>query len=327
MIMANAPYLWYIMVWFLCVLTMIWWRFLKVKHRSQVSITKKNSSLLIRHWSLRIFFIKHILLTGAVFFLALALLRPQKEGEDEEVNHEGRDLIIALDISRSMLAEEPARLARAKEKISQLVQQLGYDRVALILFSGTALVMCPLTADHEAFALFLRDVDVETISSGTTALDQALTTITAMIDRSPQRKHRLALLVTDGEDFSPLLTQAKDEVIKRGIHMVTLGIGSPQGAPIPRYDAAGNREGHVRDEQGNVVISRLNEPLLQTLARDSHALYVRTTEDTTDIATIVGWLKSFEKEDLGLTKRTVKYEYYAYPTMVSFLLFMVEWII
>jgi Ca-activated chloride channel family protein len=327
--LANWHYLFFVASWFIVVAGLVTYRFFKVRKNMGMLVASRYKKNLLRNWSLPRFIVKNILLLAALFFLALALLRPQGDPQEEQLPSQGRNLIIALDISRSMLAQDcqPNRLDCAKEKILKLVQELACDRVGLILFSGTAVVMCPLTNDHEAFALFLREVDVETISAGTTAMDQALRKIISLFDTLPECKHKLALIVTDGEDFSSSLSSAKEEVIKRDIHMITLGMGTGEGAPIPVYDATGRQQGHLKDDNHQIIISRLNEPILQALARDSAALYVRATANDSDVATMASWVHSFEQEEGSANKKVVMSEYYWYPAAISLLLLALEWIL
>ena len=193
--------------------------------------------------------------------LFLALLQPQWDKKEEMVEQRGRDLFIGLDISRSMLAQDivPNRLAFAKEKIKKLVKKLSCERVGLILFSGSTFVQCPLTSDYGAFYLFLNQIDAESISSGTTAIDAAIAQAIEAFNRGADRKHKLLILFTDGEDFSSNLTKIKQDAIGAGMHIFTLGVGTTDGAPIPLFDARGNQQGHQLDKKGKVVITRLNE--------------------------------------------------------------------
>ena len=160
-----------------------------------------------------------VLLSTALLFLFIALLRPQWNRSEETVMQEGRDLYIGLDISRSMLAVDckPNRLLYAKDKIKRLLKNLSSERVGLILFSGTAFVQCPLTSDYSAFYLYLDAVDAELISSGTTALDQAIRQALSSFFTTPERKNKLLVLFTDGEDFSHNLAGIKKEAAQENL--------------------------------------------------------------------------------------------------------------
>ena len=245
--------------------------------------------------------IKAALLVFGTLFLFVALLRPQGKEESEKVTQEGRDLFIALDISRSMLATDvlPNRLVCAKQKILEIVQALSCERVGLILFSGAACVQCPLTADFGAFSMFLEQIDAETISSGSTALDKAIAHALHAFKSMPDKKNKLLVLVTDGEDFSSNLASIKNDAQQQGMHIFALGVGSTQGAPVPLFDLHGKPKGHQKDRNGNVVISRLNEGILSALTQDVGGVYLRVTDDATDVKRLVGYVQQFEKEQFG----------------------------
>ncbi len=273
---------------------------------------------------------KMILMIIGCCSLFLALLQPQWDKKEETVEQEGRDLFIGLDISRSMLAQDfsPDRLSFAKQKIKKLLKKLSCERVGLILFSGSTFVQCPLTDDYGAFYLFLDQIDAETISSGSTALDAAIKEALSSFERGVQRKHKLIVLFTDGEDFSSNLTNVKQEAIDAGMHIFTIGVGTPEGAPIPLRDARGAQQGHQMDKKGNVIISRLNEGILSNLAHDSGGIYLRAQPDNDqDLDTLVRSVELFEKERMGDKKVSKFHEQYPYFVGVSFICFALEWLL
>lgn len=262
--------------------------------------------------------------------LFLALLQPQWDKKEEMVEQQGRDLFIGLDISRSMLAQDitPNRLAFAKEKIKKLVKKLSCERVGLILFSGSTFVQCPLTTDYGAFFLFLDQIDVESISSGTTAIDAAIAQAIEAFKRGVDRKNKLLVLFTDGEDFSSNLAQLKQEAINTGMHIFTVGVGTTDGAPIPLFDARGNQQGHQLDKKGKVVITHLNEGILYNLAQDSGGTYLRAQVDNdSDIDSLVQNVEQFEKERMDDKKISKFHEQYPYFVGVSFICFLLEWLL
>jgi len=242
---------------------------------------------------------------------------------------EGRDLYIALDISRSMLATDssPNRLICAKEKIKRLIKKLSCERVGLILFSGSAFVQCPLTSDYAAFHLYLDAVDAELISSGTTALDQAIRQALTSFVSIPERKSKLLVLFTDGEDFSHNLNDIKQEATDSHLSIFTIGVGTPEGAPVPLFDHHGNIIGHQKDAKGGVVISRLNEGILRTLSQDAGGSYIRATDNDDDVTAFVSAVNAFEKEELAEQKFSRYEDQYHYFLLVSFICFALEWLL
>jgi Ca-activated chloride channel family protein len=289
----------------------------------------KWSSIAVKNYSFIRSFLKVILISVGFFFLFLALLRPQGEAKENTAQEEGRDLLFALDVSRSMLATDsvPNRLEYAKKKIKKILSYLPCERVGLILFSGSAFVQCPLTNDYATFKMFLDQVDTETISSGSTALDQALAkgieTFTAM----PNKKNKILIVITDGEDFSANLSSTKQKAAQEGVHIFALGVGSLEGAPIPLFDQENIWTGHQRDSNGAIVISRLNETLLRSLAADVGGTYVQMVDDDTDLTFIVNRVEQFEKEAWGERVYIRKEERYPYCVLVSFICFLIEWLL
>lgn len=273
--------------------------------------------------------IQSILLFCGFLFLCIVLLEPQWNKKEQSVEQEGRDLFIALDISRSMLAQDcvPDRISCAKNKIRTLLDCLKCERVGLILFSGSTFVQCPLTTDYGAMLMFLQQIDVETISSGTTALDEAIKQAIAAFNVTPDRKNRLLVIFTDGEDFSHDLAAVKREAERIGMHIFTVGIGTVQGAPIPLFDNQGKQIGHQRNQQGGVVISQLNEPILRSVALDSGGSYIKMTDDDADMRAVCAQVMRFEKERFQDKKVTFFEQQYPYFVAVSFVCFLLEWLL
>ena len=272
--------------------------------------------------------IKAVLLSLALFFLWIALMRPQWRKRNVVVAQEGRDLLIALDISRSMLATDvaPNRLDRAKQKIKELLAMLPCERVGLILFSGSAFVQCPLTNDYSAFYMFLDHVDAETISSGTTALDAAIKR-SLDIYKDVAKKTKLLVIFTDGEDFSSNLKQYKTKAHEEGLHIFTIGVGTTEGAPVPLYDEEGKKIGYQKDRNGNVVITKLNEGILRTLAQDAGGVYIPLTKNDQDIKTLVNRISRYEKEKFEDKKIAQFDDTYHYFLAISFILLGLEWLL
>lgn len=296
--------------------------------RARFSLVGKHGEFL-RNVSPKKQLLKCIFFSVGFLFLCCALLRPQWDKSEETIVQEGRDLYIALDISRSMLATDcsPHRLHFAKEKIKKLVKKLSCERVGLILFSGSAFVQCPLTSDYGAFYLYLDAVDAELISSGTTALDQAVMQALASFAATPDRKSKLLALFTDGEDFSHNLSTIKQEAAESGLSIFTIGVGTPEGAPVPLFDAHGKLIGHQKDAQGGVVISRLNEGILCSLSQDAGGRYIRAGESDDDITTFIKAVHAFEKEQLAERKHSRYEDQYHYFLLVSFICFALEWLL
>ncbi len=271
---------------------------------------------------------KLFLRTAALIFISIAWHRPQWGKVEQEVSTQGRHLFILLDVSRSMLATDVGgtRLEGAKRKIRSLLEEMPSEQVGLILFSGSAFLQCPLTIDHAALRLFLDQVEVESIASGSTSLENALSVCMNSFKQYESIKHKLALIVTDGEDFSPFSTQMAKKAQEEGITLMAIGIGTPEGAPIPMYDAYGKKSGFYRDEKGSICLSKLDEEKLKNLVGEKGA-YARCTKDDSDILSLRKTIESVEKETLATHKRSEFEERYPLFVGGAFICLLLEWII
>lgn len=262
-------------------------------------------------------------------FLFLALLGPQWSEKERVVIQQGRDLFIALDISRSMLAQDmiPNRLECAKNKVRVLLRNLVCERVGLILFSGSTFIQCPLTRDYSAFHMFLDQIDVETISSGTTAIDQAIDSALQAFEGMKGRKSKLLLILTDGEDFSRNLSGVKQKAQAAGITIFSLGVASKEGAPVPLFNSKGENIGHQKDDAGAVVISRLNGDLLRAMSQETGGTYLDVTANSDDVLALVSCIQKFEKETIEDKKVSYLEEQYPFFVAISFFCFAIEWLL
>lgn len=216
--------------------------------------------------------VKNLLLLAALLGIGLALARPQW-GEQTESSHLfGQDIIFLLDCSRSMLATDvsPSRLQRAKLAILDFVQRQSHGRVGLVAFAGQAFLQCPLTYDYGAFQDTLRDIDARTIPIPGTDIGRALDEGYRALDKNERQK--VLILLTDGEDLEKGgISQAQD-LAKKGVVVFTIGVGTPAGAEIQFLTEQGRPE-LVRDAKGEVVLSRLDESTLRTIAQATHGNY------------------------------------------------------
>ena len=286
-------------------------------------------SKLLSYFSLNKVITKGILAIIGMIFLFLGVLQPQWHEKEEIVAQKGRDVLIALDVSRSMLAQDlrPSRLEWAKRKIQQLCTALASDRVGLLLFAGSAFLQCPLTKDERAFSLFLRQVDSETISSSTTRIEEVLKKAIQIFVSMPPKKSKLLIIFTDGEDFSTNLSQLRTQAAEMGLHIFTIGIGTREGAPIPILDSSGNYIEYEKNSDGSVVISHLNEGILYALAQEAGGMYISTTEHDGDIGQIVQEVNRFEKEQFDDTTIVSKEEQYPIFVGISLVCFLCEWLL
>lgn len=324
---ASPEYFWLLPLIVLSIILVVYR--MQLKQQAVALLAGKWSDMVIKNYNPRSQKIKSVLLSVGMIFLWISVLRPQWNKREETIAQEGRDLLIGLDISRSMLATDcvPNRLTMAKTKIKRMLNLFDCERVGLLLFSGSAFVQCPLTTDYAAFLMYLDHVDAETISSGTTALDAALKTALDTYDAVPNKKTKLLVLFTDGEDFSDNLSQYQKQAREQGLHIFTIGVGTPEGAPIPLYNEEGDTVGHQKDTKGNVVISQLNQQVLHALSQAAGGTYMQITQDNRDIKKLVSQITRFEKEQFEEKKIAQLDDKYHYFLMVSFVCFALEWIL
>ena len=209
----------------------------------------------------------------AVALLVITLARPQRGFDLQEVEQRGLDIVVAVDTSKSMLATDiaPNRLTRARLAALELMQKAGTDRMGLVAFAGDAFLECPLTIDNTAFQQCVQALDVNTIPQGGTAIAAAIKT--ALTAFKEGNHHKVLVLFTDGEDNDTGALEAAQDAAKAGLKIFTVGIGTEKGELVRLAEANGNSD-YVRDEQGNVVKSHLNEALLQQIAGVTGGFYL-----------------------------------------------------
>lgn len=239
---------------------------------------------------------KAALLILALCFLMIALARPQIGTKLELAKMEGIDILIAIDTSASMLAEDlkPNRLIAAKLAVSDLLDRLSGDRVGLVAFAGMGFVQCPLTSDYRAARMFLdTQVDLDAIPQPGTAIGEAIRLATkSFVDR--ESKNRVLILLTDGEDDDSKPIEAAKNAAKEGIRVYTIGIGSISGEPIPVFD--GNRQiGYKKDRRGEIVLSKLDENTLREIATITDGKYYRATTSGSELDAILKDISELEK--------------------------------
>jgi len=269
-----------------------------------------------------------ILLVLALFFFVLAASGPEIGGKLVEVKRSGIDLIIAVDCSSSMDATDiqPSRMIKARDSLSSLVNRLQGDRVGIVAFAGVAFLQCPLTLDYSAAKMLLELIDTRLIPKPGTALGDAIRTGVKSFSEK-ERKHKAMILLTDGEDHNSDPLGAAREARKAGVRIYTVGIGRPEGEPLPVLDAAGKFAGYRKDKSGQTVMSKLDEMLLQKIALETDGKYFRATGSDIELDRIYNDISGMEKKELKSTTY-VKYENrYQYFAVFALLLLLAEMLI
>ena len=262
---ANPHMLWLLLVIPPALLVFFWW----AGHTRQRLLTQFIQTRLLPALTVGISATRQKIHVGclvlAVVCLILALARPQWGFDWEEMKQRGLDIVVAIDTSKSMLAEDiaPNRLARAKLAALELMQRARSDRLGLVAFAGSAFLQCPLTIDDAAFRQSVDALNVNIIPQGGTAIAEAIET--ALTAFKEEDNYKVLVLFTDGEDHDSGALEAAEKAAKAGMRIFTIGIGTAEGELLRIKDAQGGSD-YIRDEQGNVVKSHLNELLLQKIA-------------------------------------------------------------
>lgn len=268
---------------------------------------------------------KMAMLIVAISLMVFSLARPQWGFEWKETKMKGLDIMIAVDVSKSMLATDvkPNRLERTKFGIKDLVKKLNGDRIGLIAFSGTAFLQCPLTIDYNGFLLTLDDLNINTIPRGGTSISGAIREAINVF-KGQDKKYKTLIIITDGDDLEGDPVKAAKEASEQGVKIYCLGVGTFEGALIPAVDERGSR-GWVADKGGNVVKTKLNEEMLKNIAISTGGSYVRATQS--DFGLVLLYDKSIsklEKKDIEGKMNKQYQERFIYFLGIALLILLVE---
>jgi len=241
---------------------------------------------------------RHTLWQLSVFFLIIAISNPQTGARMEEFKRKGIDLFLAIDVSNSMLAEDivPNRLERSKQAIGRLIDKLEGDRIGMIVFAGRAYVQLPITTDYQAARMFLSTVNPAVIQAQGTAIGESIRLAISSFDQNEHSK--AIIIISDGEDHEESAIEAAEEAAKAGIRVYAIGMGLPDGAPIPMVNEYGKRTGFRKDKNGNTVVTRLNESILQEIALRANGYYTRANNTRSGLEFIFEEINKLEKAEI-----------------------------
>jgi Ca-activated chloride channel family protein len=240
--------------------------------------------------------LRFILFLIAITFLIFGLVNPQIGSKLEEIKREGSDIIICLDVSNSMKAEDfkPNRLAKAKQAIEKLIDKLNNDRIGIIVFAGEAYVQLPITTDYAAAKLFLENVDCDAVPIQGTVISSAI----QLAEKSfgtEEGKNKAIVIISDGESHDDDAIAAAREANEKNITVHTIGIGSPEGVPIPVYNK-NVQAGFKKDKEGNTVVTKLNEGAMEEIASAGNGVYIRATQGEIGLLSLQQRINKMEKK-------------------------------
>jgi len=265
--------------------------------------------------------LKFILLIFAFVFLIIGLANPQIGSKLEKVHRKGISLIVALDISNSMLAEDikPNRLESSKYALERLIDNLGENKIGIIVFAGNAYTQLPVTTDLGAARLFASTINTHLISEQGTALGSAIDQASKTFELDKAKEKKAIIILTDGENHEDDAVEAAQKAASQGIMIYTIGIGSPEGTPIP----VGSGQ-YLKDRQGNTVMTKLDETLLQQIAVAGKGKYVRASNNNIGLKQIYEEINKIEKTEFE-SKMFSEYEdRFQYFIAASILLLLIE---
>lgn len=277
---------------------------------------------LIPSWSRGKLWVRTVLLSLAFFFFVIGLSRPQIGAKLKDHKIKGAEIMIVLDVSNSMLAQDysPDRLERAKLAISRITDKLKDDRIGLIVFAGTSFVQLPITSDYVSAKMFLNSISTESIPIQGTAIGDAIST--AVRGFSAQSEHSRAIIViTDGENHEDDAVAAAKQAAEAGIKVYTIGVGSADGQPIPMNGEL------LKDKDGNIVVTRLDEETLRNVASAGGGAYVHAGNDEFGLTPIISDIRKMEDEEYNSVVFEEYNEQFMYFLGIALVFFVLEMLV
>ena len=322
---ANAGYLWALLVIPLLTLFFVWSRIQRRKALKRFGNLEMVNQLMPFASSFRPV-LKFAVLMLALAFIIAGVARPQFGSKLKKVKREGIELIIALDVSNSMMAEDikPNRLDRAKLAISRLVDKLKDDKIGLIVFAGDAYTQLPITSDYNSAKLFLNSINTQIVPKQGTAIGAAVNL--AMRSFTPDSKANKAIIViTDGENHEDDAVAAAKSAAESGMVVHAIGMGLPQGSPIPVL-RNGQTE-YLKDGSGNVVVTKLDEATLEKVAAAGNGIYVRANNAQVGLNTLFDEINKLDKTEMEALIYSEYDEQFQYFFAIGIFLLIVEFVI
>lgn len=269
--------------------------------------------------------VKFSILMVALILLIVAAARPQYGQREQTIKRQGIEAIIALDISNSMLAEDvaPCRLDRAKQMLSKMIDQMVDDKVGLVVFAGEAYTQLPITCDYVSAKMFLNSITPDLIKTQGTAIGAALNTAIQSFGSEETDASRAIILITDGENHEDDAAAVAARAKEMGIKVMVVGIGKPEGSPIPIPGTNNFR----KDRQGNVVVSRLNEDMCREIAKAGNGIYVRCDNTNTAMRALQKEIDTLATTEIETKVYTDYNEQFQSFALVALLLLIIDFFI
>lgn len=309
---------------FSCIIILVLFYFAFLYWKKQVRKRmgdEKLVDILTAQYSSRLSALKLVLLMVAFGCGVVAVMNPRKPGKEESTNKKGIDVVIAMDVSKSMLATDiaPSRLDRAKQFISRLISSMPNDRFALVLFAGQAYLQMPLTTDHRAASLFVSAASPASVPQQGTVISDALKRSAAVFSAT-DNKYKTVILISDGEDHDADAANTAKDLAEQGVMINTVGIGSAEGTTIIEPST-----GEIKkDDSGNPVISRLNEEILRDIASSTNGVYTKLESSEQALTSLNNQLSQIDKTSFKDLSRANFKTYYLWFAAGMFVLLLGE---
>ena len=242
--------------------------------------------------------LKFIALMLALAFIIFAIAMPQTGSKLDKTKRKGVELMILLDVSNSMLAQDikPSRLERAKQALNKLIDKLENDKIGLIVFAGKPYTQLPITTDFAAAKMFLSTVSTDIVPEQGTAIGAAIQTAVQSFSANDKTKNKAIIIISDGENHEDDAVEAAKAAVDNGIYVHTIGMGLAEGAPIPEYKNGVNI-GYKQDRQGNTVVTKLNEEMMQEIATAGKGIYIRANNTEVGLNKIMDEIDKMQKKE------------------------------
>jgi Ca-activated chloride channel family protein len=284
-------------------LLVLWWKKRTQRKFSNTDLLKRlapNSSTFKS-------VLKLMMLSLGIAFLVISLVNPKMGSKLKTVKREGVDVVFALDVSKSMLAEDiaPNRLEKAKQIISKIIDKLGSDRVGIIIYAGNSYPLLPITTDHAAANMFLQNANPDMVSSQGTAINEALELAKTYYNNDDQT-NRFLVIISDGEDHQEETKQVAQNLSNNGVKIYTVGVGTERGGPIPMR-LNGAMIGYKKDRQGETVITKRNAAVLEEIAEIANGSYIDGNVTENPVKSISEIIANAEKSEFE-TKQFADYK-------------------
>lgn len=320
---ANSEFLYLLLVIPLIVLVFVYSRIWRKKAIEKFGNTTLISSLMPEVSKTKPI-LKFILIVLAYTCLVFTLAGPQFGTKIQEAKRKGIELILAIDVSNSMMATDvqPSRMERAKQAISKMVDKLQNDKIGLVVFAGQAYTQLPITTDYVSAKLFLSTIGPDIVPVQGTAIGAAIDLAASSFDETAEMS-KVIVVITDGENHEDDAVGAAEKAAEKGINVYTIGIGSPAGSPIPIGDNPTNQD-YRRDESGNFIMSKLNEPLLAQIAAAGKGKYYFAAESDLGLNKVIDEIGKKDKKEIDAKIYTDFDDQFQYIAAIVMFLLIIE---